>query len=139
MELGVRQMQQLGKVSAGSCQRHSAWWKHRNQQRTMEGIQQQIKTLLRQPMAPHDASSPQLYSSITQDAHFSDEPDFAPPHRPLLGGRFRNGWWGNAMSTSAFMAPSISKIAEISFVTPVKGPQRVVSLDHPNGARKKAW
>jgi hypothetical protein len=84
------------------------------------------------------ASSPSnSTASITQDSHFSDEPDFAPSIVHLLGWPVPDGWWGESMFDSAFMAPSISKIGRNLIVTPVKGPQRVVSLDHPNGDAEK--
>jgi len=63
--------------------------------------------------------------------------DFAPSIVHLLGWPVPDGWWGESMFVSAFMAPSISKIGRNLIVTPVKGPQRVVSLDHPNGDAEK--
>jgi hypothetical protein len=63
--------------------------------------------------------------------------DFAPSIVHLLGWPVPDGWWGESMFDSAFMAPSISKIGRNLIVTPVKGPQRVVSLDHPNGDAEK--
>jgi transposase len=48
MESGVRQMQQLGKTLLGHASGILAWWKHRISNGRMEGINNKIKTLLRQ-------------------------------------------------------------------------------------------
>jgi transposase len=54
MESGVRQMQQLGKPLLGHASGSLAWWKHRISNGRMEGINNKIKTLLRQTYGLRD-------------------------------------------------------------------------------------
>ncbi len=51
---GVRQMQQLGKTLLGHASGILAWWKHRMSNGRMEGINNKIKTLLRQTYGLRD-------------------------------------------------------------------------------------
>jgi transposase len=51
---GVRQMQQLGKTLLGHASGILAWWKHRISNGRMEGINNKIKTLLRQTYGLRD-------------------------------------------------------------------------------------
>jgi transposase len=54
MASGVRQMQQLGKTLLGHASGILAWWKHRISNGRMEGINNKIKTLLRQTYGLRD-------------------------------------------------------------------------------------
>jgi len=54
MQSGVRQMQQLGKTLLGHASGILAWWKHRISNGRMEGINNKIKTLLRQTYGLRD-------------------------------------------------------------------------------------
>jgi transposase len=45
---GVRQLQQLGQTLRGHASGLLAWWQHRIRNGRMEGINNKIKTLLRQ-------------------------------------------------------------------------------------------
>jgi transposase len=54
MESGVRQMQQLGKTLLCHASGILAWWKHRISNGRMEGINNKIKTLLRQTYGLRD-------------------------------------------------------------------------------------
>lgn len=54
MESGVRQMQQLGRTLLGHASGILAWWKHRISNGRMEGINNKIKTLLRQTYGLRD-------------------------------------------------------------------------------------
>jgi len=54
MESGVRLMQQLGKTLLGHASGILAWWKHRISNGRMEGINNKIKTLLRQTYGLRD-------------------------------------------------------------------------------------
>ena len=54
MESGVPQMQQLGKTLLGHASGILAWWKHRISNGRMEGINNKIKTLLRQTYGLRD-------------------------------------------------------------------------------------
>ena len=54
LESGVRQMQQLGKALLGHAGGILAWWKHRISNGRMEGINNKIKTLLRQTYGLRD-------------------------------------------------------------------------------------
>ena len=53
-ESGVRQMQQLSKTLLGHASGILAWWKHRISNGRMEGINNKIKTLLRQTYGLRD-------------------------------------------------------------------------------------
>jgi phosphoglycerol transferase MdoB-like AlkP superfamily enzyme len=64
--------------------------------------------------------------------------DFAPSIVHLLGWPVPEGWWGESLFDSTFAAPPISKVGRNLMVTPQDGPQRVVSLDHPNGAAEQS-
>jgi hypothetical protein len=79
-----------------------------------------------QPLPPPDGFR-QLHSQL----------DFAPSIVHLLGWPVPEGWWGESMFDSTFDAPSISKIGRNLIVSPLDGPQQVISLDHPNGAAEK--
>ena len=54
MASGVRQMQQLGKTLMNHASGILAWWKHRISNGRMEGINNKIKTLLRQTYGLRD-------------------------------------------------------------------------------------
>jgi transposase len=54
MDSGVRQMQQLGKSLLAHASGILAWWKHRISNGRMEGINNKIKTLLRQTYGLRD-------------------------------------------------------------------------------------
>jgi len=54
MDSGVRQLQQLGKSLLGHASGILAWWKHRISNGRMEGINNKIKTLLRQTYGLRD-------------------------------------------------------------------------------------
>ena len=53
-ESGVRQMMQLAKTLLGHASGILSWWKHRINNGRMEGINNKIKTLLRQTYGLRD-------------------------------------------------------------------------------------
>lgn len=63
--------------------------------------------------------------------------DFAPTLAHLLGWPVPDGWWGQSLFASGAGAPVVEKIGGNLIVMPLDGPQRMVSLDHPNGAAEK--
>ncbi len=54
MASGVRQMQQLGKTLLGHATGIPAWWQHWISNGSMDGINNKIKTLLRQTYGLRD-------------------------------------------------------------------------------------
>jgi hypothetical protein len=79
-----------------------------------------------QPLPPPDGFR-QLHSQL----------DFAPSIVHLLGWPVPDGWWGESVFDSTFNAPAISKIGRNLVVTPLDGPEQVVSLDYPKGEAAK--
>ena len=79
-----------------------------------------------QPLPPPDGFR-QLHSQL----------DFAPSIVHLLGWPVPDGWWGESVFDSAFSAPAISKVGRNLIVTPLDGPEQVVSLDYPKGEAAK--
>lgn len=54
MESGLRPMQQVARTLKGHARGILAWWKHRINNGRMEGINNKIKTLLRQTYGLRD-------------------------------------------------------------------------------------